>query len=146
MSEEKKDLQIDENITEEGVIDGAEAAENTVEVNNESPIEEDNNLNEEIDYSIADLKKGQIVTGTVSQIKEDGVYVDVNYKTDGFIPLRELSYKDINDPNEVVKLNEEINVVVLTLEDSEGNMILSKKEQILKKPGKGFWKPMIITK
>lgn len=127
MSEEKKDLQIDENITEEGVIDGAEAAENTVEVNNESPIEEDNNLNEEIDYSIADLKKGQIVTGTVSQIKEDGVYVDVNYKTDGFIPLRELSYKDINDPNEVVKLNEEINVVVLTLEDSEGNMILSKK-------------------
>ncbi|NLJ84558.1 MAG: bifunctional 4-hydroxy-3-methylbut-2-enyl diphosphate reductase/30S ribosomal protein S1 [Halanaerobiaceae bacterium] len=126
MSEEKKDLKLDENITEEGVVDGTETNENTAEVNNESPAVE-NNLSEEIDYSIADLKRGQIVKGTVSQIKEDGVYVDVNYKTDGFIPLRELTYKDISDPHEIVELNEEIDVVVLTLEDSEGNMILSKK-------------------
>lgn len=85
---------------------------------------------EQIDYSdndIADLKKGQIVTGTVSQIKDDGVYVDVNYKTDGFIPLRELSHKNITNPADVVELNEEIEVVILTLEDDEGNMILSKK-------------------
>ena len=96
-----------------------------------TPIEDfDENEKEEIDYSvndIANLKKGQIVTGTVSQIKEDGVYVDVNYKTDGFIPLRELSQKDINEPGDVVELNEEIEVVILTLEDEEGNMILSKK-------------------
>lgn len=126
MSEEKKDLQLDENITKEGVVDGTETTENTAEVNNDSPAGE-NNLNEQMDYSIAELKRGQIVKGTVSQIKEDGVYVDVNYKTDGFIPLRELTYKEFTDPHEVVELNEEIDVVVLTLEDSEGNMILSKK-------------------
>ena len=117
MSEEKKNLQLDENITKEGVVDGTETTENSAEVNNDSPAGE-NNLNEQMDYSIAELKRGQIVKGTVSQIKEDGAYVDVNYKTDGFIPLRELTYKEFTDPHEVVELNEEIDVVVLTLEDS----------------------------
>ena len=97
MSEEKKDLQLDENITKEGVVDGTETTENTAEVNNDSPAGE-NNLNEQMDYSIAELKRGQIVKGTVSQIKEDGVYVDVNYKTDGFIPLRELTIKSLLIP------------------------------------------------
>ncbi|NLM97489.1 MAG: 30S ribosomal protein S1, partial [Halanaerobiaceae bacterium] len=163
MSEEKKDLQIEEIIEEEGVnneaedtvIEEVEAAvedneENTAddteenadetiktveetgdnEIKLDEPEDVDTIKNEQIDYSnneIADLKKGQIVTGTVSQIEADGVYVDVNYKTDGFIPLRELSHKNITDPAEVVELNEEIDVVILTLEDDEGNMILSKK-------------------
>lgn len=195
MSEEKKELQVDEKINEERMEEGNEpTAEEAVEVNEsndevisneklqndsleentetvESPAEEtakdeltepenlENNqadnlseevapeetdgekditetaaetakVQEEIDYSvndIADLKKGQIVKGTVSQIKEDGVYVDVNYKTDGFIPLRELSHRNVTDPAEIVELNQEIDVVILTLEDEEGNMILSKK-------------------
>lgn len=182
MSEEKKELQIDEKINEERMEEeNGLSAEKTVEANEvddavkeddsaqdeESSPEEaetvessaenlENELSEEItpnedeekdegktettaetekeqeeiDYSvndIADLKKGQIVKGTVSQIKDDGVYVDVNYKTDGFIPLRELSHRNVTDPAEVVELNQEIDVVILTLENEEGNMILSKK-------------------
>ncbi|MGM0420526.1 MAG: 30S ribosomal protein S1, partial [Bacillota bacterium] len=79
------------------------------------------------DNDIADLEKGQTVKGSVVEINDQGVYVDVNYKTDGFIPLRELSNSDVSDPHDVVSLDEEINVVILTLEDEEGNMILSKK-------------------
>jgi len=163
MSEEKKEVQIDQNIEEEGAKNEAEITtekdvnEETVDIaaesdeKNEAVVEkpeeveqkeeteevEQNNepteteeSPEQIDYSvndIADLKKGQIVTGTVSQIKEDGIYVDVNYKTDGFIPLRELSHRSISDPKDVVELNQEIDVVILTLEDDEGNMVLSKK-------------------
>lgn len=153
MSEEKKEVKVDQNIEEEGVNNEAEVTtekdvkDETVEIaaesdeKNETVVEETVKVEEEdstgteespeqIDYSvndIADLKKGQIVTGTVSQIKEDGIYVDVNYKTDGFIPLRELSHRSISDPKDVVELNEKIEVVILTLEDDEGNMVLSKK-------------------
>lgn len=118
--------------TEENADETIKTVEETGdnEIKLDEPEDVDTIKNEQIDYSnneIADLKKGQIVTGTVSQIEADGVYVDVNYKTDGFIPLRELSHKNITDPAEVVELNEEIDVVILTLEDDEGNMILSKK-------------------
>ncbi|MFW6269782.1 MAG: bifunctional 4-hydroxy-3-methylbut-2-enyl diphosphate reductase/30S ribosomal protein S1 [Bacillota bacterium] len=127
MSEEKKDLEVKEEVEEKIEKEGVENLDSE-QVTNET--ENNETSTEEIDYSvndIADLKKGQIVTGTVSQIKNDGVYVDVNYKTDGFIPLRELSHNNITDPNEIVELNQEIEVVILTLEDDEGNMILSKK-------------------
>ena len=154
MSEEKKEVQIDQNIEEEGAKNEAEittekdvneesvgiaaesddkneaVVEKTEEVEQNNEPTETEESPEQIDYSvndIADLKKGQIVTGTVSQIKEDGIYVDVNYKTDGFIPLRELSHRSISDPKDVVELNQEIEVVILTLENDEGNMVLSKK-------------------
>ncbi|AZO96725.1 bifunctional 4-hydroxy-3-methylbut-2-enyl diphosphate reductase/30S ribosomal protein S1 [Halocella sp. SP3-1] len=133
--EEKKDVQLDETIEQEDNKTAAVLEEETsesvdVEVTEETGDNVEDKDQQEIDYSvndIADLKKGQTVKGTVTQIKDDGVYVDVNYKSDGFIPLRELSHKPVSDPNEVVELNEEINVIILTLEDDEGNMILSKK-------------------
>lgn len=134
MSEEKKkDVQLDETIEEEDNKTAAvleEESSESVEVTEETGDNVEDKDQQEIDYSvndIADLKKGQTVKGTVTQIKDDGVYVDVNYKSDGFIPLRELSHKPVSDPNEVVELNEKINVIILTLEDDEGNMILSKK-------------------
>ncbi|MCC3144809.1 bifunctional 4-hydroxy-3-methylbut-2-enyl diphosphate reductase/30S ribosomal protein S1 [Halanaerobium sp. Z-7514] len=80
------------------------------------------------DNDIADLSKGQKVEGTVVEINDNGVYVDVNYKTDGFIPLRHLSHSPVEDPREVVEMDQKIEVVILTLEDDEGNMILSKKQ------------------
>ena len=93
-------------------------------------VEETEEEEEEFHYSdndIARLEKGQLVTGTVVEINDQGVYVDVNYKTDGFIPLREMSHSDVDDAHDLVSLDEEIKVVVLTLEDDDGNMILSKK-------------------
>ncbi|MFW6001207.1 MAG: 30S ribosomal protein S1, partial [Halanaerobium sp.] len=80
------------------------------------------------DNDIADLRKGQKVKGTIVEINDNGVYVDVNYKTDGFIPLRHLSHRPVEDPRDIVEMDQEIEVVILTLEDDEGNMILSKKQ------------------
>jgi len=127
--------------------ESAEAAEVKIEQEteessqDEEPVEEEVTGEEEEDFEeeeeeeefhysdndIARLEKGQLVTGTVVEINEQGVYVDVNYKTDGFIPLRELSYSDVDDAHDLVSLDEEIKVVVLTLEDDDGNMILSKR-------------------
>jgi len=105
-----------------------EDAEKTKEVADEA--EEESNI-DEFNYSdndIADLKKGQKVTGTVVEINDDGVYVDVGYKTDGFIPKDELNHRSIKDPRDFVEEDQDIEVVILTLENEEGNMILSKKK------------------
>lgn len=101
------------------------AVEETAQTEDESAEEEEFKYS---DNELADLKKGQTVAGTVVEINDDGVYVDVNYKTEGFIPLRELSSKSTDDPKDIVSLDDEINVVILTVEDEEGNMILSKRK------------------
>ncbi|MFW5787425.1 MAG: 30S ribosomal protein S1, partial [Halanaerobiales bacterium] len=102
--------------------------EESTEVNSEvEAVEEESDEVKYSDNDIADLKKGQTVSGTVVEVNDDGVFVDVGYKTEGLIPLRELAHQKVEDPAEVVSIDDEIDVVVLTLEDDEGQMILSKK-------------------
>ena len=132
---------------EEPTSETAETAEDeeTVETETEvEEVEEDSVDMEEqtIEYSdIANLKKGQKVSGKVVEIQDDGVYVDVNYKSDGFIPHHELSTQSFEEPSEIVDMDEEIEVVILTLEDEEGNMILSKKQADYEKA----WEEIIET-
>ena len=108
----------------EEVADGDEVEEKDSEEDSDDVEEETFQYS---DNDIANLEKGQTVTGTVVEINDQGIYVDVNYKTDGFILLRELSNADVDDPHDIVSLDDEIKVVILTLEDDDGNMILSKK-------------------
>ncbi len=53
--------------------------------------------------------------------------LDIGYKTEGVIPSRELSIKHDVDPNDVVKVGDEVEALVLQKEDKEGRLILSKK-------------------
>jgi 4-hydroxy-3-methylbut-2-enyl diphosphate reductase len=76
---------------------------------------------------IEDIKPGDILTGKVVQINTDEVLVDVGGKSEGIISVNELSYRKINDPNELVEVGDDIQVLVLKVENSEGNMILSKR-------------------
>lgn len=73
-----------------------------------------------------ELKKGAVLTAKVVSVDNEGVYVDVGQKQEGFIPLRELSYRYIEDPLTVVTIGEDINVVVEKVEDER--IILSKKK------------------
>jgi len=70
---------------------------------------------------------GQLVTGTVVKIDHDEVLLDIGYKSEGVIPSRELSIRNDVDPSEVVSMGESIEALVLTKEDKEGRLILSKK-------------------
>lgn len=73
------------------------------------------------------FKPGQLLTGKVVRIDSEGVLVDVGYKTEGVIPLHQLSHrKDVN-PEEVVKVGEQVDVSVTRVEGAEGTLILSKK-------------------
>ena len=80
-----------------------------------------------IDATIKYFNDGDIVEGTVVKVDHDEVLLDIGYKTEGVIPVRELSIKHDVDPDEVVEVGDQIDALVLTKEDKEGRLILSKK-------------------
>ena len=80
-----------------------------------------------IDATIKYFNDGDIVEGTIVKVDRDEVLLDIGYKTEGVIPSRELSIKHDVDPNDVVKVGDQIEALVLQKEDKEGRLILSKK-------------------
>ena len=80
-----------------------------------------------IDATIKYFNDGDIVEGTIVKVDRDEVLLDIGYKTEGVIPSRELSIKHDVDPNDVVKVGDEVEALVLQKEDKEGRLILSKK-------------------
>lgn len=80
-----------------------------------------------IDQTIKYFNDGDIVEGTIVKVDRDEVLLDIGYKTEGVIPSRELSIKHDVDPSEVVEVGDEVEALVLTKEDKDGRLILSKK-------------------
>nr|WP_313313289.1 30S ribosomal protein S1 [Dietzia maris] len=80
-----------------------------------------------IDATIKYFNDGDIVEGTIVKVDRDEVLLDIGYKTEGVIPSRELSIKHDVDPGEVVEVGDEVEALVLTKEDKDGRLILSKK-------------------
>jgi small subunit ribosomal protein S1 len=84
-------------------------------------------LSDAIDATIIAFDDGDIVKGRVVKIDSDEVLLDIGYKSEGVIPSRELSIRNDVDPHDVVSLDEELEALVLTKEDKDGRLILSKK-------------------
>jgi small subunit ribosomal protein S1 len=80
-----------------------------------------------MEASFKDFNDGDIVDGEVVKIDRDEVLLDIGYKSEGVIPSKELSIRHDVDPNEVVKVGDKIEALVLQKEDKEGRLILSKK-------------------
>ena len=80
-----------------------------------------------MEASFRDFNDGDIVEGEVVKIDRDEVLLDIGYKSEGVIPSKELSIRHDVDPNEVVKVGERLEALVLQKEDKEGRLILSKK-------------------
>ena len=77
--------------------------------------------------TMVEVEDGQLVHGTVVKIDKDEVLLDIGYKREGVIPSRELSIRNDVDPSEIVSLGESVEALVLTKEDKEGRLVLSKK-------------------
>ena len=77
--------------------------------------------------TIVSFEEGDVVNGKVVRIDRDEVLLDIGYKSEGVIPAGELSIRKNVDTSEEVELGEEIDALVVTKEDSEGRLILSKK-------------------
>lgn len=89
--------------------------------------EEQRSEMQQITARMPELRRGSVVTGTVIQINESEVMVDVGGKSEGIIPLNELSHRNVTDPHEVVAVGDTIDVMVLRPENEEGHPVLSKK-------------------
>lgn len=72
------------------------------------------------DKSLEGIEEGQVVSGKILRITEKEVIVDVNFKSEGIIPISE--FKNVHD----FKPGDEIDVFLEQVEDSEGQIILSK--------------------
>src|SRR3954467_9863831 len=90
-------------------------------------IEVDGKLVPDYDRTMTDFSEGQVVHGTVVRVDKDEVLVDIGYKSEGVIPLSELSIRRSVNPADEVALGDEVDALVLIKEDTEGRLILSKK-------------------
>jgi small subunit ribosomal protein S1 len=71
--------------------------------------------------SFRDIKEGEILEGRIVGVNTDNVVVDVGFKSDGTISKSEFNATD------EIKIGEKIDVVIESVEDEEGNLVLSKK-------------------
>ena len=71
---------------------------------------------EAIESTIVEFDDGDLIKGTVVKIDKDEVLVNIGFKSEGVIPLKELSIRMDVDPKDIVTLGEEIEVLVLTKE------------------------------
>ena len=76
---------------------------------------------------ISKLEKGQVLEGTVKNITSYGVFVDLG-GVDGLIHITDLSWGRINHPEEIVKLDQQIQVVILEFDDDKKRIALGLKQ------------------
>jgi small subunit ribosomal protein S1 len=100
-----------------------------------NPVEGSNGLLLEIDGKIVpnyaatmvSFEEGDVVKGKVVRIDKDEVLLDIGYKSEGVIPSHELSIRKSVNPADEVEQGEEVDALVLTKEDADGRLVLSKK-------------------
>ena len=112
--------------TPETVIDPAAEAPSS-NGSSDLMIEVDGKLVPNYAATIKPFEEGDVVSGEVVRIDKDEVLVDIGYKSEGVIPAHELSIRRSVDPADEVDLGEQVDALVLTKEDQEGRLILSKK-------------------
>lgn len=93
---------------------------------------------EAFEKTLRRIHNGQILTGSVVQIVDGEVCVNIGYKSDGFIPRDEFSSDPEVDPATVVSVGDTIEVEVLKVNDGEGNVLLSRKNVESKKVWEQF--------
>jgi uncharacterized protein len=79
-------------------------------------------------YSIDDVKVGMEVPGVVTNITRFGAFIDIGVKQDGLVHVSEISHTYITDPNEALKLNQQVKVKVLEVDAVRKRIALSIKQ------------------
>ncbi|MBQ6513739.1 MAG: bifunctional 4-hydroxy-3-methylbut-2-enyl diphosphate reductase/30S ribosomal protein S1 [Clostridia bacterium] len=96
------------------------------DLNPTAEVETNNDFMAEVESTLVRIRPGQTLTGKVVQITEDEVCVSIGYKADGLIKRTDLVDQD-------VKLDDEIEVEVVKVNDGEGNVLLSQRNIVNRK-------------
>lgn len=138
-----------EAVTEEAVTEEPKAEEVVeTEIAKEEPVatedaveaeDASDNFEQAFEKTVKRIRPGQTITGTVLQIVDGEVFVNVGYKSDGVIPKGEFSSDPDANVNELVKEGDSIDVEVVKVNDGEGNVLLSRRSA----EGKKLWDDML---
>ncbi|NHN28745.1 30S ribosomal protein S1 [Paenibacillus agricola] len=122
MSEETKDVA---NVEQNAPVEN-DQTEAVSEVQPQEEVQEEISQEESM-ANVSVLKKGDTVTGKVIKVDDDQAFVDVGYKYDGVIQLRELSSVQLGTAGESVEIGQEVTLKVLTIDDNKEKLVLSKR-------------------
>ncbi|MHB8124176.1 MAG: bifunctional 4-hydroxy-3-methylbut-2-enyl diphosphate reductase/30S ribosomal protein S1 [Desulfitobacteriaceae bacterium] len=135
--EEGKAIVEDNTIEKDNTIDNNTIEEDKITIEDNSsiesnPINTDSQDTEVVDMSSWDkgfqkMHRGAVVTGTVVKMTNDEVFVDIGWKSEGIIDLKELSISPVTNPAEVVSVGDRISALVIQVSNEEGYAILSKR-------------------
>lgn len=106
------------------VVKVNEAIKNAV-VSHKALIESD--LAEQREQIISGLERGQVLEGLVKNITDFGAFLDLG-GVDGLLYITDISWGRINHPNEILKLNDKVNVVVLDFDENKKRISLGMKQ------------------
>lgn len=90
-------------------------------------METEENFEAMLEESLKNLNTNERVMGTVIRITPSEVYVDVGRKQAGYIPVDELSNDPTKKPEDVVKVGDEVELLIMKTNDQEGTIMLSKR-------------------
>ena len=113
---------IEKNVPQEAPAEAtaAEPATMAPEQAAEAASADNSNFMAEVEATLVTIRPGQTITGTVVQITDDEVCVNIGYKADGLVKKSDLVTTD-------VKVGDEIEVEVVKVNDGEGNVVLSQR-------------------
>lgn len=77
---------------------------------------------------LSDLKVGSVVQGTVHNVTDFGVFVDIGIKTNGLIHKSELSYKNFRHPLDIISVGDVIKTIIIAIDESRNRIGLSLKQ------------------
>lgn len=91
-------------------------------------LDEDFNFEEAIEQSFKKIYTGKKVTGYITSVNNSEAIVDIGTKHTGYIPAAELSNDSSAKPSDIVKVGDEVELIVLKISDQDGIVTLSKKQ------------------
>ena len=97
------------------------------------------NFEQAFEKTVKRIRPGQFITGTVLQVVDGEVFVNIGYKSDGVVPKAEFSTDPEVRAEDVVKEGDSIDVEVIKVNDGEGNVLLSRKNV----EGKKIWDELL---
>ena len=111
------------NIGKLGITAGASTPNNIIKEVHESMAEM--SFDQMLEESFKTIRNGEIVKGTIIDVKEDEIILNIGYKTDGIITRQEYSNDQNLDLTTVAKPGDEMEAKVLKVNDGEGQLLLS---------------------
>jgi len=80
-----------------------------------------------LESSVQAMEEGRVIEGVVVKVDPDEVLLDIGWKSEGVIPVRELSIKADVDPKTIVQVGDIVAALIMNREDELGRLVLSKK-------------------